>query len=188
MQTGCAIAQTERLARTTCVMSIHESGASKGGRRALLLETVVAMPIQKMRVRMFRTPQRRKCATGLVDKCAHCVLVIRLPRNQYLQVIRQADQSAIEHPVRCARQRNPVAHDIGSACFDRPDMRRGDLRTTATIDELEPGNRAALVVCAQNNAPEDSVSHDPRDREVHTLALLVELEWRLLLLNSGRQL
>src|SRR5438477_1389110 len=67
-------------------------------------------------------------------------------------------------------------------------MRRGDLRTTEAIDELQPSDRAALVICAQDNAAEDTVSHDSRNGEVHTVALLIELEGRLLLLKSGRQL
>src|SRR5882724_11268544 len=67
-------------------------------------------------------------------------------------------------------------------------MRRVDLRTTKAVDELQPGDRAALVIGAQDNAAEDAVSHDPRNGEVHAVALLVEFKGRLLLLKSGRQL
>jgi hypothetical protein len=60
-------------------------------RLTLLLETVLTMPLKKMRMRSVRLSQWRKRAPRLVYKRTHSVLVIRLPRNQDLQVVGQAD-------------------------------------------------------------------------------------------------
>ena len=54
--------------------------------------------------------------------------VVRLPADHDFQVVLQADQTGIEHPVDGARKRNAVANDIGAAVFDGTDMCRLPLR------------------------------------------------------------
>lgn len=45
----------------------------------LLLETVLSMPSQETRMRMFANPLRRKCVATLVDQSSNALGVIRLP-------------------------------------------------------------------------------------------------------------
>jgi hypothetical protein len=54
---------------------------SVGGGSAplLLLETVLSMPIQEMRMWPFGAPQRRERASRLIDKSSHRIRIIRLP-------------------------------------------------------------------------------------------------------------
>ena len=73
---------------------------------------------------------------GLVDKRTHGIGVIRLPRNKNLQIVCQADQSAVKHPMRCPRKRDSVVHDIGTARLNGTNVGRVDFRTTATVNEF----------------------------------------------------
>ena len=57
---------------------------------------------------------------------------------------------------------NAVADDIGTVRLDRPDVRGGYLCSTSPIDKLEPGDCAAFIIGAQDDAPENAVSYDPR--------------------------
>src|SRR5262245_6908678 len=109
---------------------------------ASVLETVLTMPLQEMRMWTIHASQWGKSETRVMDERSHTLVVVHLPGNQDLQIICQADQPSIKHPMRCSRQRNPVADDVGAASFDGADMRRSDLSTATPIDELEPSNRA----------------------------------------------
>jgi hypothetical protein len=50
-----------------------------------LLEAVLAVPFQKMRVWPTRYTTRRKCTTGSVNYRSHTLRIVRLSRNQQLQ-------------------------------------------------------------------------------------------------------
>src|SRR5438309_2183528 len=82
-----------------------------------------------------------------------------------------------------ARKSNPVAHDIRSVRFDWPDVSGGHLRTPHSVDELQPGDRATLVIGAEHNAAENPVTQDSRDGQANAIALLIEPERRLLLVK-----
>lgn len=61
-----------------------------------MLETVLAMPGQEMRVRPFTRPGRSQCAAALVDDRSDAVDIVSLPGNQDLEIVLQADQAAVE--------------------------------------------------------------------------------------------
>jgi len=50
--------------------------------------------------------------------------VVDLPRHQDVELIRKPDQPAVEHPMRGARQRDPVLDPVRPAGLDWLDMRR----------------------------------------------------------------
>lgn len=89
-----------------------------------------------MRVRTVRDTPRRKRAHGFIDYRSYPLRIICLSRNQYFQVVSQANKATIKHPMRRARKGNPIADDIWSVRFDGTDMRRGDFGPPAPIDEL----------------------------------------------------
>src|SRR3954453_10251198 len=64
-----------------------------------LLETVRPMPSKIARV----GPMRRVAGPGRsprpVDQAPHAFNVVDLPRHQHVQLIRQADEPTVEHPV-----------------------------------------------------------------------------------------
>src|SRR4051812_46534159 len=61
-------------------------------------EAVLAMPLQKMMVRLISSPERSQNATGLVDHGLYAGCIIDMPRNQDLVIVSDADQAAIKHP------------------------------------------------------------------------------------------
>jgi hypothetical protein len=83
-----------------------------------------------------RHTPRRKRAPGFINYRSHPLQIVRLPRNQYLQVVSQANKTTIKHPMRRAGKRNPVADDIWPARFDGTDMCRSDFGPPFSIDEL----------------------------------------------------
>ncbi len=99
-----------------------------------------------MRMRSVRGTGRRQRAAAAVDEGPNTIRIVSLSRDENLEIIGEADQSAVEHPMRRAREREAVADNVRAARFDRPDMRGIDLGATATIDELQPADRAALVI------------------------------------------
>jgi hypothetical protein len=91
-----------------------------------------------MGMRAFERSPRFERATGLIDEGAYAIRIIDLSGDQDSEVVRQADQSAVEHPVRSAGEGNPIADDIGTVRVDRSDMGGVDLCATTPIDQLEP--------------------------------------------------
>jgi hypothetical protein len=63
-----------------------------------------------------------------------------------LQIIGETDQPTIKHPVRSARKRDAVVYDIRPVRFYRPDMSGRGFGAAAAVDQLDPGDRAALVL------------------------------------------
>lgn len=137
-------------------------------------------------MRAFQRPLGPMRLAGLVDEAPDAVLIIGLPRDQDRQVVSQADQPAIEHPMRRAGEGNPVADDIGTVRLDRPDMRGGDLRPPATIDQPQPRDRAALIIGPQDHLAENPVADDPGRDDADPLAALIKLHRRLLFLKADR--
>lgn len=80
---------------------------------------------------------RHECSTCLVCQQPNAFWVVRLSRNQNFQIIRQADQTPVEHPMRGSGKRDSVRQDIRAVGFNRPDMGSVDLSAAATIDKLQ---------------------------------------------------
>jgi hypothetical protein len=97
---------------------------------------MLAMPSQEMRMWTVRHTPRRKRATGFINYRSYPLRIVRLSRDQYLQIVGQANKTTIKHPMRCARKGDPIADDIWPVRFHRPDMCRSDFRPAASIDEL----------------------------------------------------
>ena len=139
----------------------------------LLLEAVRAVPLQEMGVRPIGGAGRRGGIAARVDDPADGVGIIGLARYEDGKIIGERQQPAVEHPVRGAQQREPVADDIGAVRLDRADMRRLDLGAAAAVDQLQPGDRAAFVKSAQDGAAEYPVADYPGGEagDARTLAL-----------------
>lgn len=70
--------------------------------RTSLLKAILTMPLKKMRMWPRRRPRRYDRSACLVDQTSYALRIIRLPRNQDVQIISEADETAIEHPMRRA--------------------------------------------------------------------------------------
>src|ERR1700704_1024852 len=79
-----------------------------------------------------------------------------------------------------ARKGYSVADDVGAVRFNWPDMRRGDLRATAAVYQLESADGTALGVGSQHDPTKNAVTHDPGNCKTRSIAVLFELERRLL--------
>lgn len=141
------------------------------------------MPLQEMRGRALRNAAWRERMAGVVDHGAHALLIIDLPRDQDFQIVGEADQPTVEHPVHRSGKRNAVSENVRPVRCDRPYMRRLDLRATAAINQLEAGHRAALVVSLKHDTSEDAVPNDARRQGCDALALFLMEKGRLLLLK-----
>ena len=121
----------------------HNSLTELRGSRLLsfarsVLEAVLAMPFQEMRMGALKRAAGRKRAGGFVDEGPNAFWVIDLPRNHNFELVRQADQPTIEHPVRCGGEGDPIADDIRPVRFDRSDMRSGDSARPPPLMSLSP--------------------------------------------------
>lgn len=96
---------------------------------------------------------------AFVDESLHAFIIVHLSRNQDIEIIRQADQAAIKHPVRGSGQRDAIAEDIRATILHGPDMSGVNLGAATSIDEFQPCYRAALIIGPKNNAPEHAVAH-----------------------------
>src|SRR3954447_1295283 len=94
----------------------------------------------------------------LVDEFPDAIDVIDLPRHENLQVVCEADQASVKHPVSCPGERDTIGEDVRSLTFDRSYMRRLDFGATAAVDELESRNGAAAVVSVEHPAPENAIT------------------------------
>lgn len=111
-----------------------------------MLETILAMPRQKRRMRTFSFVSGCHRLAGLIDDRLNAGPIVDLPRDHDVEIIRQPNQPAIEHPVRRARQRQPVADAVGPTMLDGSDMRRLGLRPATTVDQLPPRHRTAFAI------------------------------------------
>lgn len=69
---------------------------------SLPLEAMLPMPSEKRRMRPQRQPLGRERLPGFVDDSLHAQAVVDLARDQDVEIVRQADQPAVEHPMRGA--------------------------------------------------------------------------------------
>ena len=120
------------------------------------------MPLKKMGMRPFQHPARCVCATVLVDQGPHAFLIINSPRYQNLQVVRESDQSSIEHPVCRARKCQTVADDVRAVLLDRSDMGGIDFSAAAAVYQPKSCYRTSLTVGSQDGPAEDPVPYDAR--------------------------
>lgn len=93
-------------------------------------------------------------------------------------------------------QSDPVAHDVRPICLHGPNVRRGDFCAPHSVDELQPGYGAALVVGAQNDPTKNAIAQNSRYCKADAISLLLKCERRLFLIelrqsniaiNSGQQ-
>ena len=84
----------------------------------------------------IRYPSRRKCMPSIIDDRSRSVRIVGVARDQYLEIVRQANETAIEHPMRGARKSDAIANDVGPVCLDWSYVSGCDLCTAHPIDEL----------------------------------------------------
>lgn len=113
-----------------------------------MLEAVLSMPSQKVRVRTIEGADGGQSATGSVDHRVQAVRVVRLARHKDLEVVREADQPPIEHPTHGARECQTIRHDVWTIRLHRPDMSGLGFSAAAAVDDPKPGDRAALAIGA----------------------------------------
>ena len=77
------------------------------------LETILPVPVQKGRMRPVARRQRANHLAGVVDQALHAIAVIHVPRDDDVEIIAEANQPAIKHPMRRAGQRHAIVDDIG---------------------------------------------------------------------------
>lgn len=146
-----------------CASTIHpahySASTDQAGRRQLLFEAVLSVPAHKFRVRPACRMRGQDRASGRVDDGADTVWIVDLARHQNAHVVVETDEAPVEHPVRRPRQRHAVADDVGTVRFDRPDMGGFDLRAAVAVDQLQPGDGAAFMIRAYNDAAEHPVPH-----------------------------
>jgi len=58
------------------------------------------------------------------------------------------------------RESNPIAHDVRTTCLNRAYVSRRDLCASHSIDELQPGNGAALVVGPKHNPTKNPITQN----------------------------
>ena len=63
------------------------------------LKAVLAMPAEKMRVRIIPGQRRKHEPPGLVDHAADAIGVVDLARDQNFKTIGDRKQTAVEHPM-----------------------------------------------------------------------------------------
>lgn len=105
-----------------------------------MLKAVLSVPRQEGRVRTVEGADGGQSATGSVDHCAQAVRVIRLTRNKDFEVVREADQPAIKHPMHGARWCQPIGHDVGTIRLYRPDVCGLGFSAAAAVDDPKPGD------------------------------------------------
>ena len=74
------------------------------------------------------------------------IRVICVTRDEDIEIVRQRNQTSVEHPMSCARERQTVRYDIGSIAFHGPYMRSIDFGPPSSIDELQSSDGAPFTV------------------------------------------
>src|SRR5450631_992505 len=144
------------------------------------------MPSEEMRMRPVCRTQRQRSAAALIDEGLYASDIVDLPRDKDIEIVRQADQAAIEHPVWRTGQCDAIAKVIGAVVLHRPDVGSVDLGTPTTIDDLQTGDRAALVIGAEHDTPEYSVAHQGARQLLETLPLRLDGVGRLVVSEMQR--
>lgn len=84
-------------------------------------------------------------------------------------------------------QSDPIAHDVRPICLHRPNVRRGDFCASHSVDELQSGNGAALVVGTQYDPAKNAIAQNSGYRKTDAISLLFKYERRLLSFIELRQ-
>ena len=69
----------------------------------------------------------------LVDEAPDAVDVVHLSRHQHLEIVCEADQATVKHPMCGAGQSNSVADDVGPVVLDRLNVSCLDLGSTTAM-------------------------------------------------------
>jgi hypothetical protein len=82
--------------------------------------------------------RKGKPRVGITDNRAdgHDPYIVHMPWDRHLTIIRDANQSAVKHPMCGSREGKSVAHDVRPVGLDRPYMRGFDLGPPAAIYQL----------------------------------------------------
>ena len=102
--------------------------------------------------------QRQTGMASPVDERLHAADVVDLTRNENLKIVREAYETAIEHPVRCTREGDAVMEDVRAVMLYRLDMGGGDLRPSSAIDNLQTGKCTPLVIGAKYELAENAIA------------------------------
>lgn len=105
---------------------------------ASLLEAVLPMPTQEVRMRTLERPLRGNCASAPIDEGAYATGIVGVPGDQHIEIVRQTDQPPVEHAVRRTCQSQSVANDIRTVRLNRLNMRRRDLGPPGARNETCP--------------------------------------------------
>ena len=116
------------------------------GVASLLLKTIFAMPLQKMRMGTLREPLRSERDTILVNERMDAIQIICLARDEYPKIIGKADQPSIKHPVDRTRESDAITDDIRAAGFNRADVGCGGLCPAPAVDKSNAADGAAFRI------------------------------------------
>lgn len=134
-------------------------------------------------MRVIRCPLRRNCVAGLIHHRPHSIQIVCLARDQDFQIIRQADEAAIKHPMRGARKCDAIVNDVWPIRLNRSNVSGRNFCPSHSIDELQPGNGTTLIISAQYDTAKDAIAQNSRDSQTNTIALLFEPELHLCLIE-----
>ena len=101
-----------------------------------VLEAVLAMPLEEMPMGSVMRPKRQVCSHASVNQPVYAGGIIHLPRHKDVEIIGQADQSAIEHPMYGSGKSDAILDGVRPIRLDGSNMSRFDLRSSAAIDQL----------------------------------------------------
>ena len=87
-----------------------------------------------------------------------------MPRDHYIEIVREANQPPIKHPMNGTREGDAVLDGIRSVLFNWLDMRRLDFSSSAAVDELEPGQCTSFVIRIKDMMAENPISQRSGDR------------------------
>ncbi len=134
----------------------------------------------------LENPARNDRPSGLVEEALNAARIVRLTRDEDIKIIREANQTAVKHPVRGTRKRNPVGKNVRPARFHGANMCGINLRSAAAIDELQSRDGASFVIGLQNKPAKQPISNDSRRELRDPVALLLEYERRLSFICNTR--
>ncbi|GGI26780.1 hypothetical protein GCM10010987_41090 [Bradyrhizobium guangdongense] len=70
------------------------------------------------------------------------------------------------------RQTDPIAHDVRPTCLYGPNVRRRNFCAPQSLDELQSGNGAALIIGTQHDPTENAISQNSGYGKADTISML----------------
>ena len=125
-------------------------------------------------------PVRRKCLARWIDHRLNAAPIIHLPRNENIQLVGEADEPSVEHPMQSTTKGYAILHAIRATFLDWPDMGCFGFSPSPAIDKLPPGDGAAAVIGSENSAPEQLIAFWTRLKRLNDFALDLERDTVLL--------